>query len=167
MRWQLWTAQNDPDIFPVLTGRLFIVCSQGRLRGNAMRKKVQFLTEAGKKRMLLRHGVMYDKTTRNVLRVHNKNESWGHFLTKAVLFKLFRDTGKDVLLEAATAHGVLDVFVMDIDLAIEVLSHCHPQSVMGKQQIYSEFGEFLVVEVPHVCLDQFCQKVTEQVDIWL
>lgn len=160
-------AQNNLDIFPVLTEKLFILCSRGVLRGNAMRRKVQFLTETGKKRMLLRHGVMYDKTTRNILRVHNKNESWGHFLTKAVLFKLFRDKGNDVLLEAATAHGVLDVFVTDLDLAIEVLSQCHPGAMANKQQVYSEFGEFLVVEVPHVCLDPFCHQVTEQVDIWL
>ena len=58
-----------------------------------MRRRVQYLTETGKKGMLRQHGIIYDRTTSNVLRVHNKNESWGHFLTKAVLCKLFRDKG--------------------------------------------------------------------------
>ena len=81
-----------------------------------MRNKVRFLTEAGKRRMLSKYAIIYDKTTRNVVRVHNKNESWGHFLTKAVLFKLFRDRGYDVLLEAETVHGVIDVYIVDLHL---------------------------------------------------
>lgn len=86
-----------------------------------MRNRVKFLTDAGRKRMASQVGIIYDKTTRDVLRVHNKNESWGHFLTKAVLYKLFRDRGYTVVLEAESVHGVIDVFVVELKLAIEVV----------------------------------------------
>ncbi|MBU7011278.1 MAG: hypothetical protein HXS46_11360 [Theionarchaea archaeon] len=107
-----------------------------------MRRKVAFLTDTGKRRLLSRYGIIYDKTTRNILRVHNKNESWGHFLTKAVLYKLFRDKGYDMLLEAATDNGIIDV-----------------------REHYSRFKEILIVAVPvsTTCIDDFCQNIKNQV----
>lgn len=132
-----------------------------------MRNKVKFLTEEGKRRLLSRHGIIYDKTTRNVLRVHNKNESWGHFLTKAVLYKLFRDKGYTVLLEAETAHGVIDVCILDLELAIEVVSNPSPERIAQKKRMYSEFRDVLIVAVPEVSIDEFSHSVRKQVDIWL
>ncbi len=99
-----------------------------------MRNKVKYLTEAGKERMLSLCGIIYDKTTRNVLRVHNKTEGWGHFLTKAVLYKLFRDKGYDVMLEAETIDGIIDVYVVDLELVIEVVSHPSPGKVHQKKE---------------------------------
>jgi hypothetical protein len=132
-----------------------------------MRNKVRFLTEAGKRRMLSKYGIIYDKTTRNVVRVHNKNESWGHFLTKAVLYKLFRDRGYDVLLEAETVHGVIDVYIVDLHLAIEVVSAPHPKKVENKKKRYSRFTDILIVTVPEIDTDGFCQNIEKQVHIWL
>lgn len=132
-----------------------------------MRNKVKFLTESGKKRMLSKYGIIYDKTTRNVLRVHNKNESWGHFLTKAVLYKLFRDKGYEVLMEAETVRGVIDVFVLDLELAIEVVSHSYPGTVTHKKEVYKRVRELVVVTVPEGDIRGFCRAIRTQVDIWL
>jgi hypothetical protein len=132
-----------------------------------MRNKVKFLTETGKRRLAARYGIIYDKTTRNILRVHNKNESWGHFLTKAVLYKLFRDRGYDVVLEAETVHGVIDAYVVDLELAIEVLSHPHPKKVNSKKEHYETVREFLVVAVPAYDFTSFCTTIEKQVRIWL
>ncbi len=134
-----------------------------------MRRKVTFLTDTGKRRILSRYGIIYDKTTRNILRVHNKNESWGHFLTKAVLYKLFRDKGYDVLLEAATDNGIIDVYIVDLELAIEVLSDPYPKKITDKKEQYNRFKEILIVVVPvnMTCIDDFCQNIRNQVHIWL
>lgn len=132
-----------------------------------MRKKVRFLTESGKKRMLSHYGIIYDKTTRNVLRVHNRNESWGHFLTKAVLYKLFRDKGYDVLMEAETVDGIIDVFVLDLELAIEVMSNPYPRIASRKRSLYKELTEMVIVTVPEIDTSEFCQKIKDQVCIWL
>lgn len=132
-----------------------------------MRNRVKYLTDAGRKRMASQLGIIYDKTTRDVLRVHNKNESWGHFLTKAVLYKLFRDRGYTVVLEAESVHGVIDVFVVDLKLAIEVVSAAHSKKVESTIRHYEREGEVVVVAVPHMDLDDFCLHVEEQVQIWL
>ncbi len=132
-----------------------------------MRNKVKFLTEAGKRRMLSKYGIIYDKTTRNILRVHNKKESWGHFLTKAVLYKLFRDRGHDVVLEAETAHGVIDVFIVDLKLAIEVVSTPHPKKIKTIKNRYTKFNDILIVTVPEIDMNDFCQNIKKQVHIWL
>lgn len=117
--------------------------------------------------MLSQYGIIYDKTTRNVLRVHNRNESWGHFLTKAVLYKLFRDKGYDVLMEAETVDGVIDVFVLDLELAIEVMSSPCPGIASRKRSTYKEFTEMVIVTVPEIDTCEFCQKIKDQVRIWL
>lgn len=132
-----------------------------------MRNNVKFLTEAGKRRMLSRYGIIYDKTTRNIVRVHNKKESWGHFLTKAVLYKLFRDRGYDVVLEAETAHGVINVYVVDLELAVEVISDPHPKKIETVKNRYTNFNDIVTVAVPEVDIDEFCQNIEKQVSIWL
>lgn len=129
-----------------------------------MRNKVKFLTESGKKRMFARYGIIFDKTTRNVLRVHNKNESWEHFLTKAVLYKLFRDKGYTVVLEAESVHGVIDVVVVELGLAIEVAASCSPARIASKKH---DFEELLIVIAPDVAVKEFCTRIKEQVAVWL
>lgn len=129
-----------------------------------MRNKVKFLTETGKQRMLSKYGIIYDKTTRNILRVHNKKESWGHFLSKAVVYKLFRDRGYTVVLEAETVHGVIDGYIVDLGLAIEVVSSPYRKVAYKK---YRRFKELLVVTVPDVEIQSFCSKIEEQVHLWL
>ncbi len=129
-----------------------------------MRNKVKFLTESGKKRMFARYGIIFDKTTRNVLRVHNKNESWEHFLTKAVLYKLFRDKGYTVVLEAESVYGVIDVVVVELGLAIEVAASCSLTKIASKKH---GFEEFLIVMAPDVGVKEFCDRIKEQVAIWL
>lgn len=131
-----------------------------------MRNRVKFLTEAGKQRMLSKYNIIYDKTTRNVLRVHNRNESWGHFLTKAVLYKLFRDKGFDVVLEAETLHGVIDVFVVDLGLAIEVVSNPYKKGD-AREKYSNKFKDIVVVTVPESSIDRFCNEIESQVHIWL
>ena len=131
-----------------------------------MRRRVQYLTETGKKRMLRQHGIIYDRTTSNVLRVHNKNESWGHFLTKAVLYKLFRDKGYTVLLEAETDRGIIDVFILDLELAIEVVSR-PPLEKRAQAKYSSKFRDLVVVAVPECELNDFCSCIKEQLQIWL
>lgn len=132
-----------------------------------MRNKVKFVTEAGKERMLSQRGIIYDKTTRNVLRAHNKNEGWGHFLTKAVLYKLFRDKGYDVVLEAETKDGIIDVYVVDLGLAIEVISHPSLGKIHQKKRIYNCFTDILMVDVPEGDLEEFSRAVEKQVHIWV
>lgn len=132
-----------------------------------MRNKVRFLTETGKKRMLSQCGIIYDRTTANVLRVHNKNESWGHFLTKAVLFKLFRDKGYTVLLEAETANGVLDCYILELGLALEVVSSLYPKKEASTKELYNLVKDILVIAVPECGIDAFRKHITEQVHIWL
>jgi hypothetical protein len=132
-----------------------------------MRNKVKFLTETGKKRMLSQCGIIYDRTTANMLRVHNKNESWGHFLTKAVLFKLFRDKGYTVLLEAETDHGVVDCYILELGLALEVVSSLYPKKRASTKELYRLVKDILVVAVPEYGIDAFCKQITEQVHIWL
>ena len=132
-----------------------------------MRNKVRFLTETGKKRMLSQCGIIYDRTTANMLRVHNKNESWGHFLTKAVLFKLFRDKGYTVLLEAETANGVLDCYILELGLALEVVSSLYPKKKASTKELYRLVKDILVIAVPEYGIDAFCKDITEQVHIWL
>lgn len=131
-----------------------------------MRNKVKFLTETGKKRLYQQYGIIFDKTTRNVLRVHNKNESWGHFLTKAALFKLFRDKGYHVVLEAQTKNGIIDVFVLELGLAIEVLSNVYPKKITQVKNHY-EAKEVVVVQVPEATLEDFLIFIKSQVKIWL
>lgn len=134
--------------------------------GQYMRNKVRFLTETGKKRLYRKYGIIFDKTTRDVLRVHNKNESWGHFLTKAVLYKLFRDKGYHVLLEAQTENGIIDVFVLELGLAIEVLSNSYPKKVKNVKNHYTA-KEVVVIQVPSVSLDDFLMHIKDQIKIWL
>lgn len=131
-----------------------------------MRNKVKFLTETGKKRLYQQYGIIFDKTTRDILRVHNKHESWGHFLTKAVLFKLFRDKGYHVVLEAQTKNGIFDVFVLELGLAIEVLSNAYPKKIFQVKYHYKA-KEVVVFQVHEATLEDFLISVKSQVKIWL
>jgi hypothetical protein len=50
--WQSWMAQNDPDIFPVLTGTLFIVCSQGGSGAMLCERRYRFSLKLEKENIL-------------------------------------------------------------------------------------------------------------------
>jgi hypothetical protein len=65
--WQSWMAQNDPDIFPVLTGTLFIVCSQGGSGAMLCERRYRFSLKLEKENILETLGhVRQDHTKRSM-----------------------------------------------------------------------------------------------------
>ncbi|MBU7018038.1 MAG: hypothetical protein HXS44_11060 [Theionarchaea archaeon] len=88
-------------------------------------------------------------------------------MTKAVLFKIFRDKGYTVLLEAETDHGVVDCYVLELGLALEVVSSLYFKKRAETKEFYNLVKDVLVIAVPERRIDAFCKHITELVHIWL
>jgi hypothetical protein len=80
---------------------------------------------------LKENGFVLGKYNRNCVFASNGKESIKHFISKAIIFKILRDRGRDAATEVETKNAIVDVLDIDNRIAYEVENGFDEEDIIG------------------------------------
>jgi hypothetical protein len=118
------------------------------------------------KRNYRQRGMIYQPGDVNALRMHPK-ETLDHWITKAILFRLLRKMGHDVITEfEITGMGVGDVFDLTTRVQYEVETTSHSKFLQKRKEDYSRVGVEVIV-IPLARLPEDMKGREKELEGWV
>ena len=125
------------------------------LYGLQSQKKI---SQAAAERLLRKKGFVLNEKNLNCLFPHNKKESLKHWITKALVFKILSNKGRNVGSEVEVGNGIADVFDADNTIAYEIESNFSKNKNQEKIHILSTAKDIFFIDLKKIPDDIFSAK---------
>jgi hypothetical protein len=83
-------------------------------------------------KVLYEKGFVLNERNKNCLFPHNKKETLKHWITKAIIFQILRNKGRNVGTEVEVGNGIVDVFDSDNRIAYEIENNFSKSKIQKK-----------------------------------
>ena len=100
-------------------------------------------------KMLKQNGFVVNKNNKNCLFGSSGKESMKHFVTKAIIFKILRDRGRDAATEVETKSAIVDVLDIDNRIAYEVENGFDEEDIIGLIS-HSELRDIFLIDIKEI-----------------
>lgn len=119
------------------------------------------------KRGYRQRGIIYLPEHINTLKIHS-NETLGHWITKALLFRILRKLRHDVVTEfEVTGMGVGDVFDLTSSVQYEIETLSQPKFIRDRAKQYVRDGvEVIVIPLKKLPIDVKEREKTLREWVW-
>jgi hypothetical protein len=103
---------------------------------------------------LKENGFVLGKYNRNCVFSSNGKESLKHFVSKAIIFKILRDRGREAATEVETRNAIVDVLDIDNRIAYEVENGFDEEDIIGLIS-HNELRDIFLIDLKEIPNDVF------------
>lgn len=132
-------------------GKVKMVRSRVRKYGLSSQRGVNYL-QAEKE--LKENGFVLGKSGRNCVFSSNGKETLKHFISKAIIFKILRDRGRETATEVETKNAIVDVLDIDNRIAYEVENGFDEEDIIGLIS-HSELRDVFLIDLKEISNDVY------------
>lgn len=132
-------------------GKRKMVRSRVKKYGLSSQRGVSYL-QAEKE--LKENGFVLGKNDRNCVFSSNGKETLKHFISKAIIFKILRDRGRETATEVETKNAIVDVLDIDNRIAYEVENGFDEEDIIGLIS-HSELRDVFLIDLKEIPNDVY------------